>query len=162
MDHVFSNPPPDDQPPSVSDLTEDLLHELRESGEQRFRWIPYFQGDFQDWVARRTVWEEKCRAAIQGLKEKGKAEQADLLSTSLLSKRIVTRPGEFSLMWTTGYGREKMTIFFFEGFEFGSDPDGGNHIDCINAADHAMALVGQIGGRFLRRLPLPKGVGSHA
>ncbi|KAL2272537.1 hypothetical protein FJTKL_06332 [Diaporthe vaccinii] len=116
---VADNPATHQLPP-VAESAEELLFELQRSADQRFRWITLFLEDFREWTSRRQVWDEKVKATLRQYCEAGWPEAADELSAALLSKPYVTRPGTFKLQWHTGYGQERVTIFF-EGSE--SDDD---------------------------------------
>lgn len=123
--------------PPVAESAEELLFELQRSADQRFRWITLFLGDFREWTSRRQVWDEKVRATLRQYREAGWPQAADELSAALLSKPCVTHPGSFKLQWHTGYGREKMTIFF-EGSE--SDDDEESRRLSMNGSDSSESV----------------------
>lgn len=107
-------PPPvesqKNRPPSVTKLFQAVLDELHESADQRFKWVVQAQQDYIEWEKRRKVTDQKLGTLLESLKADGWEEQAEELAARLAAHKLVTKPGQFDLLWTTGRGVERMVI----------------------------------------------------
>lgn len=105
---------PDDSEPerqcsNVSDLIESHLDRLRSIGNRRFEFINLMQSDWRQFAAEREEWEKGLQATIEALKRQGYQKAADDLAAGVFSKKIVSEPGNFNIIWSTGHGLEKIT-----------------------------------------------------
>lgn len=97
-----------------SELEEDFLNELRESEHQRLQWVPILENDHREWAMRRKTWEQRLALTLQALRDAGGGDVADKLSARLLTKRLVSSPGDFGIYWEikTKYGKETISVYF--------------------------------------------------
>lgn len=100
-------------PPLLTEQLEELLGDLRDIQNQRFRWVEQCKSDFRGWVTKREGWDRQAEAVLWDLKNAGRHEQAGQLSSALAAHHLVSQPGSFDIVYT---GVEKM-IVFFEGRE---------------------------------------------